>query len=81
MDELREKIIYKNTPIEICLRTMTSIDQYELMRLLASFPEKQVKLCTHTNTTKYMDDILKHLKNIMFFKCLPESPHCSSSSS
>lgn len=69
MEELREKIIYKDTPIEICLKTLTSTEHYELMRLMSAFPEKSVSICTHENTSKYIDTILKHLENVTFFQC------------
>lgn len=69
MEEVRERIVYKNTPIEICLKQLTSIEQYELLRLLAVFPNKTVQICKHNNTSRYIDDILKHLRNVVFFQC------------
>jgi len=69
MEEVRERIIYKSTPIEICLKKLTSIEQYELVRLLAVFPEKRVHICTHDNTSPYVDTILKRLSNIVFSQC------------
>jgi hypothetical protein len=69
MEEVRERIIYKNTPIEICLKQLTSIEQYELVRLLAIFPGKSVRVCTHENTSSYIDTILKRLRNVTFFHC------------
>lgn len=69
MEELREKIVYKNTPIEICLKQLTSMEQYELVRLINAFPEKQIRICTHENASSYTQDILKQLRNITFFQC------------
>lgn len=69
MEEVRERIVYKNTPIEICLKQLTSIEQYELLRLLAVFPNKTIRICKHSNTSSYIDTILKHLRNVIFFQC------------
>jgi len=69
MEELRETIIYKYRPIEICMKTLTSIEQYELVRLGNAFPNKQIKVCTHENTSRHIDDILKQMKNIQFYQC------------
>ena len=73
MEELREKIIYKDTPIEICMNALTSIEQYEVVRLANAFPTKQIHICTHEHTSVYIDDILKKIKNITFFQCFQPS--------
>ena len=72
MEELRETIIYKDKPIEICMKTLTSIEQYELIRIGNAFPHKQIRICTHENTSTYVDDILKQMKNVSFFQCYVE---------
>jgi hypothetical protein len=77
MEELREKIIYKSTPIEICFNSLNSTDQYEILRLISAFPEKQVKICIHENTSSYATNVIKNLPNISSSKC----SSCSKSSS
>jgi hypothetical protein len=69
MEELREKIIYRSTPIEICFNSLNSTDQYEILRLISAFPEKQIKICVHENTSSYATNIMKNLPNISSFKC------------
>lgn len=71
MDEVREKIQYKDGPIEICMNRLTSMEQYELIRLIIAFPEKKVSLCTHEHTNSFIDQILKEL-NITFYQCFSE---------
>jgi hypothetical protein len=73
MEEVRESIIYKNSPIELCLKELTSIEQYELVRLIALFPEKSIRICTHENTSTYIKDILNQLHNLVFFQCFSPS--------
>ena len=72
MEEIREKIQYKDGSIEICMNGRTSIEQYEIIRLLIAFPEKKVSLCTHESTNRFIDDILKQI-NISFFQCFTET--------
>jgi len=72
MEEIREKIQYKDGPIEICMNRLTSMEQYEMIRLLIAFPEKKVSLCTHESTNRFIDDILKQM-NISFFQCFTEA--------
>lgn len=68
MEELREKFIYTDTPIEICFKKHSPIEQYEIIRLIMSSPKRDVSICTHENTTSYIDDILKNLK-VNFIQC------------
>jgi hypothetical protein len=72
MDEIREKIQYKDGPIEICMNRLTSMEQYEMIRLLIAFPEKKVLLCTHEHTNSFVDQILKEM-NVSFFQCFTEA--------
>lgn len=78
MEELREKIVYKSTPIEICFKPLNSTDQYEILRLISAFPEKQVKICIHENTSIYATNIIKNLANISSFKCSSSTKSSSS---
>jgi hypothetical protein len=69
MEQIREIIIYRDKTIQICMKSLTPIEQYELIRLATAFPHKQLRICTHENTSTYIDDILKQMKNICFFQC------------
>ena len=70
MEEIREQIQYKDGPIEICMNRLTSMEQYEIIRLLIAFPKK-VSICTHEHTNRFIDDILKEM-NISFFQCFTD---------
>ena len=71
MDEIREKIQYKDGPIEICMNRLTSMEQYEMIRLIIAFPDKKISICTHEHTNMYVDSILKKL-NVSFFQCFTD---------
>ena len=71
MDEFREKIQYKDGPIEICMNRLTPIEHYEVIRLILAFPDKKVSICTHEHTNMYIDSILKKM-NITFYQCFTE---------
>jgi len=71
MEEIREQIQYKDGPIEICMNRLTSMEQYEMIRLLIAFPGKKVAICTHEHTNMYIDSILKRLK-LTFYQCFSE---------
>ena len=71
MDEIREKIQYKDGPIEICMNRLTSMEQYEMIRLIIAFPDKNISICTHEHTNMYVDSILKKLK-VSFFQCFTD---------
>jgi hypothetical protein len=66
--ELREQFLYKHGTIEVCFKSLTPIEQYELMRLILAFPDKKVSICTHEATSSYVDEILKLLP-IRFYTC------------
>jgi recombinational DNA repair protein RecR len=68
MEELREKIQYKDGPIEVCFKNLTPVDQYEVIRLILAFPDKEVSICTHDSTSTYIDNILKNL-SVKFYQC------------
>ena len=68
MEELREKFQYKDGSIDVCFKSLTPIDQYEVIRLILAFPDKNVSICTHESTTSYIDDILNVLP-VKFHQC------------
>jgi len=71
MDEFREKIQYKDGPIEICMNRLTSMEQYEAIRLMIAFPGKKVSICTHEHTNSYVNSILKEM-DVVFYQCFSE---------
>lgn len=68
MEELRESIMYKDTPIEICFKKFSISEQYEIIRIINTRPLKKFTICTHENTNAYIDRILKKI-HIDFFQC------------
>lgn len=71
MDVIREHLIYKNIPITICMRDLKPIEQYEVIRLLLTSNNKQVKICTHEATNDYITQLLKKLP-VEFVQCFVE---------
>jgi hypothetical protein len=85
MDVIREHLIYSNVAITICLGTLKPQEQYECIRLLLATRTKDVKLCTHNCTNKFMDKLLTQV-NVQLIDCaddkkLTPSPFPSTSNS
>ena len=68
MDGIREHLMYKNSPINICLAKITPQEHYELIRILLESKSENITICTHEATNAYIDIILKKL-NIKFKQC------------
>lgn len=68
MEEFREKIQYKDGSIEICMNTLTSIEHYEMIRLIFAFRGKSVCVCKHGRANTYVEDILAEL-NVREYTC------------
>ena len=68
MEELREQFQYKEDSIEICFKSLTPIEQYEVIRLITAFPNKLVYICTHDNVSSYIESILKNI-TVAFKRC------------
>jgi hypothetical protein len=71
MDVIREHLVYKNGPLEICMSKITPQEQYEVIRILLESKPKQVAICTHESTNAYIDILLKKM-NIRFIQCWKE---------
>jgi hypothetical protein len=69
MEELREQFQYKEGSIEVCMKSLTSTEQYDLIRMIIASPTKEVLVCTHEHTSNYVNDILKQLGNVKFYQC------------
>lgn len=71
MDVIREHLMYKNTPITICMAKLTPQEQYEVIRILLG-NNRDVKICTHESVNTYMTQVLKEIPNIKFTQCWVE---------
>ena len=83
MDIIREHLMYKNVPLQIEMKTLKPTEQYEVIRLLLATRTKDVKICKHSNTNKYIDKLLSMLDtsiiNCISKENLPSSPSLFSS--
>jgi hypothetical protein len=71
MDVIREHLMYKNTPLTICMAKIPPQEQYEVIRILLESKTEQVSFCSHDSTNAYIDIILKKL-NVTFIQCWKE---------
>jgi hypothetical protein len=71
MDVIREHLMYKNTPLTICMAKIHPQEQYEVIRILLESKTEQVTFCTHDSTNMYIDIILKKL-DVRFTQCWKE---------
>jgi hypothetical protein len=70
MDVIREHLMYKNTPITICLAKLTPQEQYEVVRILLG-NNRNVKICTHDISNEFLLQVLKELP-VQFVQCWAE---------
>jgi hypothetical protein len=68
MDGIREHLMYRNSPLNICLAKITPQEHYELIRILLESKSDNITLCTHEATNSYVNIILKKL-NVKFKQC------------
>ena len=73
MDIIREHLMYKNTPLMICMAKIPPQEQYEVIRILLESKTDQVTFCKHQATNQYIDIILKKL-HVNFNQCWKEEP-------
>ena len=83
METIREQLLYKQNKVNICMRNLSPKEQYECIRLLLATRTKDVKICKHTNTNKYIDKLLSII-DATIINCnskenLPSSPSLFSS--
>jgi len=75
MDLIREHLMYKNSPLAICMGNITPQEQYEIIRIILESKTQDITVCKHNATNKYIDVLLDKL-NITFKNCLIEQqPH------
>ena len=70
MEEIRQHLTYKNTPLTICLNKLTSQEQYEVVRILLE-SKTPVRVCAHDITNSYLLAVLKQLP-VQFVQCWVE---------
>jgi hypothetical protein len=68
MDVIREHLMYKNSPITICMKDLSPQEHYEIIRIILESEKDNVSICTHDCTNVYIDIILNKLK-IKFVQC------------
>jgi hypothetical protein len=71
MDLIREHLMYRNSPLAICMANITSQEQYEIIRIILESKTQQITICKHNATNKYIDILIDKL-NITIKNCLLE---------
>ena len=72
MDVIREHLMYKNSHLIICMRELTSQEQYECIRIILE-RKADVSICKHNATNQYMDILIAKL-NLGLASCLVVQP-------
>lgn len=68
MDTIREKLMYKDVPVLICMKQLTILEQYECVRYLLGMRKNEVRVCTHDSTPPDVVKLLQKLE-IPFVQC------------
>ena len=71
MDVIREHLMYKNSPLTICMSSITPQEQYEVIRIILESKTEKITICKHSSTNKYIDVLLGKV-NITLTDCLIE---------
>ena len=58
MDVIREHLMYKNHALEVCMKQLTSQEQYEFIRIVLESKTEKIRVCTHSSTNSYIDYLL-----------------------
>jgi len=61
MDIIREHLMYKNHPLEICMKQLTPQEQYEFVRIVLESKTETIFVCKHGSTNSYIDMLLEKL--------------------
>lgn len=69
MDLIREHLIYKDVPLHICMKALTPIEHYEVVRLLLATRTKDVHICTHDSTNEAICGLLKQIP-VSYYSCV-----------
>ena len=71
MDVIREHLMYKNSPLTICMASITPQEQYEVIRIILESKTERISICKHTSTNNYINGLLDKL-NITLIDCQKE---------
>ena len=61
MELIREHLIYKDVPTQICLKLLSSTDHYELLRCLLATRTNNVSICCMESSHVFIQLVLKKL--------------------
>ena len=61
MEQIREQVMYNDNKVHICMKTLTSQEQYECIRLFLATRTKDVCVCSHGATNPFVESILVKL--------------------
>ena len=61
MDVIREHLMYKNDALHICMKQLTSQEQYEFVRIVLESKTEKISVCKHGSTNAYVDMLLQTL--------------------
>jgi hypothetical protein len=73
MDIIREHLMYKNSKLTICLKSLTPQEQYECIRVLLESGKDNVSICIHNSANVYIKRLLNELK-VSFCECSEKPP-------
>ena len=59
MDVIREHLMYKNDALEVCMKPLSSQEQYEFIRIVLESKTEKISVCKHGSTNLYIDILLK----------------------
>ena len=68
MDTIREKLMYKDVPVLICMKELLPLEQYECVRMLLGMRQNNVSICTHDSTPQEVVKLLQKLE-VRFVQC------------
>lgn len=71
METIKNHLIYKDVPITICMGELTPTEHYEVIRFILATRTKDVSICTHEITNKYIIELLQQLP-VKFVRCFEE---------
>jgi len=70
MDLIREHLIYKDVPVQICMGKLKSQEHYEIIRLLLATRKNNVTVCLHGLQNIQILSLLSDIQ-------IPTIPDCS----
>jgi hypothetical protein len=77
MDVIREHLMYKNSPLKICMSAISPQEQYEVIRIILESKTEKITICKHNSTNNYIDALLNKI-NITLTDCqLEQQQHHS----